>query len=643
MTTITDAKGNVTIERYWYGLRVAVTRGSGTPQAATTRYSYDPVTLGIVATSQTTAGDPSDHLTSASYDSRGLRTSETDPLGRATSYTYDALGNLTSVTAPNAGNLGPARITTTHGYDAKGNLTTETRRLYTTATEFTNITTTYQRSDPARPDLVTAMVDATGARTSYSYDADGNLTQVVSPTSSKATFSYDSLGRVTRTVAPRGNVAAVDPDRFATTMEYDAASRVTRTTVANGTTPIVTTVTYDRNGNQTSVRNADGKTTAYTYDVAGQLTSIRRPDGSTLASAYWPDGTLARQVDGAGHTTSYTSDPLGRSASVTDPLGRVTTYSYDALGNVATKKDPANQTTRFAHDPAGQLRSVTYSDNTIPRATYTRNPACLASMLVDGTGTSTWTYDSLGRMLTQTDGAGAKVSYGYDLRGAVTSVGYPSLGIISRAYDASGQLRSVTDWGGRRVTFDYDPDGNLTRIGRPNGVASTYTYDDPGRIRTIAHASSTTTLARFTYARTAAGLLLSTATAGIAAPTESYSYNALEQLTRAGAASYSYDKADNLAMNAAGAAQVFDAANELCWVGTTSSTTRSCATPVAGVTTYRSGARGNRIERKVPGASPVTTSYGYDQENLLKTISSRPRLPDTPITARDSERKRPSG
>ena len=622
MTTITDAKGNVTVEKYWQGLRVAVTRGSGTPQATTTRFSYDPVTLGIVATSHTTAGDPSDHLTSASYDSRGLRTSETDALGRATSYTYNALGDLTSVTAPNPGNVGPARITTSFGYDAKGNLTTETRRLYSTATEFKNSTTTYQHSDPARPDLITAVLDPTGARTGYSYDADGNLTQAENPTGSKITFAYDALGRVTRTVAPRGNVTAGDADRFATTIEYDRASRVTKTTVADGATPIVTTTSYDRNGNQATVKNADGKATSYTYDLAGQLTSVRRPDGSSLASAYWSDGTLARQVDGAGHATSYTSDPLGRTASVTDPLGRVTTYSYDALDNVATKKDPANQTTRFAYDPDGQLRSVTYSDNTTPKATYSRNQVGLPTKLVDGTGTSTWTYDSLGRMVTHTDGPGAMVSYGYDLRGAVTSIGYPALGTVSRVYDASGQLRSVTDWGGRQVSFDYDPDGNLTRIDRPNGVASSYTYDDPGRIRGITHARGATTLAQFSYDRTTAGLLSSTSTTGIAAAAESYSYNTLDQLTKAGAASYAYDKADNLTKNTAGAAQVFDAANEVCWVGATSSTTRSCASPVADATTYRFGARGSRIERKVQGSTPVTTKYGYDQENRLKTISS---------------------
>lgn len=47
-TTITDPKGNVSVEQYVNGERVSLTRGYGTAQAATWQYRYDPASLKLV-------------------------------------------------------------------------------------------------------------------------------------------------------------------------------------------------------------------------------------------------------------------------------------------------------------------------------------------------------------------------------------------------------------------------------------------------------------------------------------------------------------------------------------------------------------------------------------------------------------------
>jgi YD repeat-containing protein len=45
--------------------------------------------------------------------------------------------------------------------------------------------------------------------------------------------------------------------------------------------------------------------------------------------------------------------------------------------------------------------------------------------VTDGTGTSTWAWDALGRLDAHTDGAALTVDYGYDLNGNLTSLLYP--------------------------------------------------------------------------------------------------------------------------------------------------------------------------------------------------------------------------
>jgi YD repeat-containing protein len=74
--------------------------------------------------------------------------------------------------------------------------------------------------------------------------------------------------------------------------------------------------------------------------------------------------------------------------------------------------------------------------------------------MTDGTGTTTNNWDSLGRLTSSTNGAGATVGYGYDLAGRITSITYPgTTGIVKRGYDEAGHLTDVTDWAGHTTTL----------------------------------------------------------------------------------------------------------------------------------------------------------------------------------------------
>ena len=95
-----------------YGVMVEQIAGDGTPEAATTSWTYDPTTAAMISET-----DPNGGTTRYTVDSSGNVLSTTDPLGRTTSATYNSLNEPLTKTDGNG-------VTTTYTYDAHGNLLT---------------------------------------------------------------------------------------------------------------------------------------------------------------------------------------------------------------------------------------------------------------------------------------------------------------------------------------------------------------------------------------------------------------------------------------------------------------------------------------------------------------------------------------
>jgi YD repeat-containing protein len=93
----------------------------------------------------------------------------------------------------------------------------------------------------------------------------------------------------------------------------------------------------------------------------------------------------------------------------------------------------------------------------------------------DGTGRTTYTYDSLHRLTQSTNGAGNQVQYGYDLNGHLTSLTYPGgSNKVTRTYDNAGRLATVADWLSHTTSFTYDANSNLTLETYPNSTTATF-------------------------------------------------------------------------------------------------------------------------------------------------------------------------
>jgi len=104
--------------------------------------------------------------------------------------------------------------------------------------------------------------------------------------------------------------------------------------------------------------------------------------------------------------------------------------------------------------------------------------------MVDASGTSTYTYDPFGEMLSDENGASQTTSFAYDLLGNQTSVTYPL---------PSG----ASSWTSNdRVTYAYDPAGDMTGVTDLSGTTTNIVNTSTGQAQGLSLGSTGTPLSR---------------------------------------------------------------------------------------------------------------------------------------------------
>jgi RHS repeat-associated protein len=214
--------------------------------------------------------------------------------------------------------------------------------------------------------------------------------------------------------------------------------------------------------------------------------------------------------------------------------------------------------------------------------------------MTDGTGNTSYEYDSLGRLTSTTDGDNDTVDYGYDLANNLTAITYPNGQTVAQGYDSDERLHTITDWLGNETQLDYDPDSNLTTTTFPSGSddVDNYGYNTADQLTSVNYKHGASSLASIDYTRYPAGQIETSTDNGLPEPaygtTETYQADGANNLTKLNSQTgYNYDNADEL----------------------TSSPTAS----------YGYDDLGERISMTPTSAS--ATDYSYDQAGSLTKVA----------------------
>jgi RHS repeat-associated protein len=310
-------------------------------------------------------------------------------------------------------------------------------------------------------------VDRAGNRTSYSYDANGNLTGIAYPAPVGAeTFTMDALSRPQKFVDGKGQT---------TTYEYDALDALTKVVAktASGTATAVS-YTYDADGNQIQRDDPTG-TATFSYDKKNRLTTQTLPGPKTTTYGYDAADNLTSVADSGG-TVTYAYDAAGRLSSITEPgAAAPTTFGYNASGARTSTSYPNGVTIGAAYqkdaagNDGGKLKSLTATNaagTTLQSFGYSYlkggADTDLRQSVTDKAGSVTsYTYTALNRLFEArtVNAAGAQTDdrkYGYD----------PMANIISQ--NINGTTTTLTYNGANQLvsdgskTYSYDANGNQT-------------------------------------------------------------------------------------------------------------------------------------------------------------------------------------
>lgn len=358
LASVTDRKGQVTT--YTYDSMNRLTQATYA-DGSYTSYTYD--TAGrLMSITDSVSG-----TISYTYSGTGCGSgcsmmpdkvaSETTPLGTV-NYTYDAIGRRSSMTVTGQ----PA---VNYGYDAGGRLNDINTLIAGVVKDFTIAYDGLgRRSSVTLPNGVTS---------NYSYDNASHLLNLehknpVNQVLESLTYTYDAVGNRINMNRPSVSLPLPQP---ASNTSYNEANQMLTFNDKN--------ITYDANGNMTSVTNTCGATN-YTWDARNRLIGITgfKADCSPLSASFGYDA-LGRRIEKIinGRTTRYLYDGLDivqevenglpavnyiRTLNIDEPLARINAdgavryYQQDALGSViALTDDTGAIRTQYAYDPFGNV------------------------------------------------------------------------------------------------------------------------------------------------------------------------------------------------------------------------------------------------------------------------------------------------
>ncbi|MCC7633319.1 RHS repeat-associated core domain-containing protein [Stenotrophomonas rhizophila] len=403
---------------------------------------------------------------------------------------------------------------------------------------------------------------------------------------------------------------------------------------------------YDELGRQIAIKGNNGQNVRYAYDAEDRVTQITDSQNRVTHLEYDPRGRLLKQTDAAGGTTVFAYNIGDQVTQVVDPRGLTTSYEYDGFGQLWKQTSPDTGTTLLQYDAAGLTTTMTRNDGSVVSYGYDglgrMNTATsdghqqgytydtcnsgkgrLCGLSAPGTS-SEFAYNPNGQLLARRDWITAggvqtdhSTSYGYDSIGRLNAIAYPDGNSVSYGYGAEGRLGSMSATIGGVTTpvvsqASWKATGAKGYIVYGNGLARGYNHDADGRLTAMSvWGPNSQKLSYWDYQHSADNKITSIVDSVAPNMTQTIGYDALSRLTSL----TRYGITNQLSYDAGGNHDRYQAGNQLTQYSIDPGSNRVLDyTNQDGSRQYQYDGVGNRIS-EVSGSRIQT--YAYNAFNRM--------------------------
>ncbi|USA45404.1 DNA/RNA non-specific endonuclease [Acinetobacter sp. C26M] len=527
--TITDGKTLAT-EVYEYnpslktGRLVAVKDSNGTNLA----YSYDALDrlISIKDLNSTSLNELIYNYDGTTNRIKRIDTKANGITNQNVYYEYDSLNRLSKVITdltPNDNSIADQKVySTSYSYELNSSRIASITQSDGTSVQFSyeldSVTNSYRVKTVRDSQGLTTFTYAANKTTvenslkeiwEYSYDANQQLTSIKNANAEVSSFSYDGQGNVTSIVDNEGNKLTYRYDSNGNLIEeYNHLGKAVKYSYINNSqlatiTEFNALAVKDANGNWI-LPTGDSSNTNSVYDSTMRLRFVISAEGGVVEYSYNSQGQLIAKANYqnrytlAGGIEYFKTEAWSKNST----RNQLSSYEYDVLGNLKREInyssinkgidaatgltsnqgvfEDATQLIDYVYDPKGLLLQ-----KIIRHGADRQTAAATAAQAIQS-----FTYDGLGRILTEVSAAGT-TSYSY-AAGKITVINAANL-VTTQSFDSYGRLlnivQSATNQPSRTTSYTYDEAGRLVYSKQPTGNEQFNFYDKKGRLVGVADSS----------------------------------------------------------------------------------------------------------------------------------------------------------
>ncbi|PHR52486.1 MAG: hypothetical protein COA47_17795 [Robiginitomaculum sp.] len=421
---------------------------------------------------------------------------------------------------------------------------------------------------------------ATTYETRVEYDGMRRPVKTIAPDNSYSTNTYNAIGQVTYVEKYTATNVLIQK----TKTDYTITGQVWKTygpecfTYPTGTLTTtnagcnITTTTYDALDRPDIVTDGEGRQTQTIYLADGKVSKIIKALGTVIqqdyaAYTYTTNGQQASVKDANGNLTEYFYDGFDRLSKFQLPHPSNTgqsnpadyeQYTYDNNGNMTVKRKRDGKTIASVYDALNRV--ITKSPQGQPSVSYTYDKVGRQTDVdfVGGGHLIHHTYDTAGRLIATNDN-GRTLSYQYADKVNRTRIIWPDGYSADYAYDNLDRVTTIKENNaGVLATYAYDTSGRRASITLGNGTVTSYSYHNDDALNTLSHnVNGTADDVDWTYGFNKVNQLTNKIMGGGAnlslykwepqyAKTDAYTSNGLNQYANVAGINLSYDLNGNL-------------------------------------------------------------------------------------------------